>query len=223
MYNSRDLANRPHDRDESPVRPEKIPNTKQVDKTDEDQFAAATPKLQHINDPDQGLNSYNRVGQIITMQSIALHIFIEPDTAPSTGIIQDDVIRVRLIYDKRADNNPSFNDIYKGYEDNGDTITNSESFMNPDNTNRFEELASWSLVMGYNSSVSGSMVSNGPGVGIIDTVIDLRGRKARWSGSSGSSTQLIYGGLWLVHSCLHAIAPNDWQLHYVSRLTFTDN
>ncbi len=220
MYNSRQHGNTTHYRDVSPVRPNNLATDHHVDKEGDEKFYNTSPNLEYMSDIDQGLQPYNRVGQTVTCTSLALRCLIEPDAALTTGLQTTDVVRIRLVYDKRGGGFPTYADMFKGYEDNGTEITTSDAFSNPDNNERFEILANWSFVMGYNSNTLGYWISNGPALGIIDTVIDLGGRKIQYNGTSGSSTNVIYGSMWLVMSSLRATVTNDWAMRYTARLTF---
>ncbi len=225
MYNSIVNANKNHARDESPTRLQRVMLYKHVDKFDDDKFYNGSPEDEPLSNIAQGTQAYERIGLQVTLVSLALRLIIRPDAA-TTGITKGDIVRVRLIYNKRGGTIYGFNDAVKGYTSTGVAITNGEAFQNPESLEQFDIIAEWSFGFGANyQATTGTptdyWLSNGPATGIIDTTIDLGGRKVRYT--SASSSAILYGGLELWLSARNAAVANDWEYDFSTRLTFTDN
>ena len=182
----------------------------------------------------QGTNFFNRVGNKFTMKSLHLRIQLNPDVL--NPIINQDVCRIMLVYDKNPNKAyPVVGDILLNTNKTGVTRTDSWSFPNPVNKQRFKIIRDWvkytpEIYSGVtNPGVApwsfggGSNKGNNPYV--IDEYIKLKGLPTVYnnSGNIGALAEMNIGALYLIAFKTEEPESHTWNIEYTARLIFEDN
>lgn len=86
-----------------------------------------------LNSVDQGTDFDQRIGNVITIQSISMNIEVFPQTPTPTGILRN-LGRIKLIWDKQP------NGVLATFADINELSTSPQSFVNLDNRERFKTI-----------------------------------------------------------------------------------
>lgn len=168
-----------------------------------------------LNSVAPGSEGYQRVGRGICMKGIEIKIYF--DLKNTSG--SNDALRVALVYDRQPQNVvPTFADVFTSTDNVGGTTTDSFTFPNPGNNERFKILMDYHTPLDFTTTIA-TVASDPNKPCFIHRFIPLRGLETKYGiGSTIPSS----GGLFLVARGILASGSESFNMIFTSRLSYTD-
>lgn len=180
----------------------------------------------------QGTAVQNRFGNKVALKALNLRYHIVPVTNVISDIQPTD-IRVMVVYDKQTNGvTPAISDILLTVDENGTSSTNTDSFPNNFNRDRFVILYDKLFRMPFWSHTSGAAPATIYPVGWSPTMceimdaryIKLKNIETNYKGNSGGIGDISTGGLFLLYFGNQVYSANGgYQIDFGARLKFADN
>lgn len=181
-----------------------------------------------LNGVQEGAGFYNRIGRKIVMKSLEMTGFLGPSGNATTG---PDYIRWAIVYDRQPSGAalPSYDTIFKDYDQNSTAYVTNMSNINPDNRERFIVLRDFQSQMPVQTAVGtnpGAMA-----VSILDNkknllkeFIKLRDLETHYGVNAIPLViaSITTGSLLLVTQGEETLGTQGWSLHAKFRLRYTD-
>lgn len=168
-----------------------------------------------LNSVGPGSEGYQRVGRGLCMKSIEIKIYF--DLKNTTG--SNDALRVALVYDRQPQNVvPTFGDVFTSTDNVGGTTTDSFTFPNPGNNERFKILMDIHNPLDFTTTIP-TVASDPNKPSFIHRFIPLHGLETKYGiGSTIPAT----GGLFLVSRGIVAPGTESFNMIFTARLSYTD-
>lgn len=204
-------------------RPASKPEMKCVDVNAEFFFGndpSTNTNINFINAISQGTGAYQRIGRKISIKSINLTYRIQPKNlpAPTTRL------KVALVWDKHPDSaTPAYNEIFNSLKQDGTSVSDVESLINLDHTDRFVILHS-RMFSGGRADLNGNiLVQNMDANRMTGTYIKSLSKTMTFKGAGSDLSDVQSGALYFVTFNSDATtAQQFWDAHMQLRLKYTD-
>lgn len=191
------------------------------------------PNPTQMNVTQVGSNFWNRIGSRIQMKSLHFRGSIYPNTGIN-GTDPDDTVRVIVFYDKSPNAvPPTWSDLVKATDNSGSTATGIRDGLNMFYRDRFIVLID-QIIDTPQFTSNGTSLTSVQGVNYqigeklqhytINRYIKLPNLITQYRASSGSASDMVTGGLWLVAAMgnIPIGGANPWKMEWSSRIKFAD-
>jgi len=192
---------------------------------------STTPTFALLNGVQEGASFYNRIGRKVMMRSLHLTGFVAPIT-PALGVGAPEYLRIMVVYDRQPGYNtagpgfPAIADLLLNYDNAGATTTNSLSFLNMNNSERFIMLRDIRISIPDNGGgdASNQIIDYTINRVNINEFIRLNNLETHYKSTTNPAAigDLSTGALYLVTYGNQLVAAAEYQVFAQARLRFHD-
>lgn len=196
----------------------RAPEVKAVDIAETSVACTSTAGSVLLNALSTGVESYQRLGSQIAMQSIHLRGWLS--MTGNAALV--DFLRICVVYDRQPDGTSAvFNDVFSTIDSTGTVGHSTTAFQDLSNLDRFSVLADYQfpIVPATAASFAPSFLQDQDQPIYINKKIYLKGLISRYQ---KAATTPQSGALYLFYYGIHAAGTSQANLIFTSRMTFTD-
>ena len=180
-----------------------------------------------LNGVQEGTGFYNRIGRHISMKSLHVTGTFAKSGNNSVG---DDYVRWAIVYDRQPSANaslPTYQDIFKAYDQGGAATAGVLSGVNLDNRERFVILRDFRTYMPFVAAAAQfptELAVRDNERNTIDEFIKLKGLETHYNNSANpiQPANISTGSLLLVTQGLFAVGQDPWAVRLQFRLRYSD-
>lgn len=187
-----------------------------------DNTAASNGQMLTLNRVAQGVAGYQRIGRKITMKSLQLTYCIQNAVLPAVY----DRLRVILVKDKSPEGVlPNFSTIFSSVSREGVITSDVESFVNPEQRERFQVLYSKLHTVGSVTSDGIILRENMSGVDLNGKFYKRLNMTADYRGVGSGTADIQANAIYIIAMSYHtnnSLTPNTWSLHFSTRIAYTE-